>query len=228
MTRVENKISQQVRIMVDEGLSTKLSVRRIQARIRKNMGEKITLREITLRKDEYEHGVGRKKFFKQKGAGMVRKFLEGAKEGTDVSDLQAVLEQAVYFDCLRRYVTDEDAFLENINTKDLLKITSDYQKLRLKRDGASGGGSEKVSSASFLNLLNVIEKSFSNEPELQKAFVSRKPQIIEKMKPLLGKGELEAAKEDYETMQKIRERYELSKLADTDSGGKEADGRATV
>lgn len=228
MTRAENKISPQVRVMMDEGLSGRLTVRQIQTRIRKNMGEKITLREITMRKEEYEHGVGKKKFFKQKGADMVCKFLEGAKEGADVSDLQAVLEQAVYFDCLRRYANDEDGFLESINTKDLLKITSDYQKLRLKRATGDGGNGIKVSAVSSLNLLDAVEESFSNDPELKKAFASRKPLLIEKMKTLFGKGEFDTAKEDYETMQKIVEKHELSKLAGSDSGGRGANGRATA
>ncbi|GMT42513.1 MAG: hypothetical protein IEMM0002_0924 [bacterium] len=225
MKRAENRISPQAAAIIAEGITNKQTAHKIQRRIRKHLDEKVTLREILRSSDEYRQKIDTKKVFKKKGADIVRKFLKGIKKGTDVSDLQTVLEQAVYFDCLRRYADEEDTFLQKINPKDLLKITSDYQKLRLQRLGEKSNGKKQSFSAdTALKILDVIEKSLSNKPELQKDFAQSKPELIEKIKPLFNRDELEAAKEDYKTMQRIRERYELSKLV----GSKRTNGRATA
>jgi len=205
-------VSPEAEILIADSLRAGLSPRQIQRRLREELEEKITLKTISQKKENHDKQIGTKKHFKKKGADIVRKFLEKAKEGDDVSDLQAVLEQAVYFDCLRRYAADEDNFLQDVNAKDLLKITHDYQKARLRQLATVSNGSRfSFSPVHAIELLGIVEESFSDDPELKKAFAARKDKVMKKIKPLFNAEDFEAAGDDYEAMQKIRQKYELSK-----------------
>lgn len=223
-------VSPEAEAVIAEGLRAAHTPHKIQRRVRKDFGEKITLKAIALKKENHEREIGTKKQFKKKGADIVRRFLEKAKEGGDVSDLQAVLEQAVYFDCLRRYAADEDGFLKNVNSKDLLKITHDYQKARLQKLGAkpdSKNSKLPFSPAHAIQLLGIVEESLSDSPDLKAAFAGRREGLMKKIKPMFNREEFEAAAEDCETMQRIREKYELSKPGKS-SGAKRGNSRATA
>ena len=151
------------------------------------------------------------------------------KEGIDVGDLQAVLEQAVYFDCLRRYAADEDGFLQNINSKDLLKITHDYQKARLRKGlspNSSNGARFAFSPAHAIELMQVVEESLSDNPSLKAAFAQRREGVMKKIKPMFDRDEFETAAEEFDQMQKIREKYEQS-IADNGLR-KRSNSRATA
>ena len=223
------QISQKAEAMIAELHRSGLTERAIQYRLRKELEEKVTLRTIARRKARLEAEIGTKKLFKQKGADIVQKFLDTVKEGKDVGDLQAVLEQAVYFDCLRRYAADEDGFLKDVNPKDLLKITHDYQKARLRQassPNSSNGTRFAFSPAHAIELLQVVEESLSDSPELKDAFAQRRAGVMKKIKPMFDRGEFESATEDFEQMQKIREKYEQSK---SDNGIRKRDNsRATA
>ena len=185
-------------------------------------------RRCPQKKENQQRTIGTKILFKKKGADMVRKFLDTAKEGGDISDLQAVLEQAVYFDCLRRYAADEDNFLMDVNTKELLKITHEYQKVRLRQSlstSSSNGDRFGFSPVHAIELLSVVEETLSDLPELKKAFASRRESVMEKIKPLFNKEDFESASEDFQAMQKIREKYELAMKKN--DGNKRKNGSAT-
>jgi len=213
-------LSPEAETLVAEGVRAGDTPHKIQRKLRKELGKKITLKTLSQKKEIHDRQIGTKKLFKKKGADIVRKFLDTAKEGGDVSDLQAVLEQAVYFDCLRRYAADEDNFLQDVNTKELLKITLDYQKAKLRTVSAnsSNGAKFAFSPVHAIELLGIVEESLSDSPELKRAFASRKDNVMKKIKPLFNAEDFEAASDDYEAMQKIREKYELSKQK---IGGKE-------
>jgi len=217
---IARTVSPEAEVLIADGLRAGHTPRTIQTRIRKKLEEKITLKTISQKKENHDRQVGTKKLFKQKGADIVRKFLEKAKEGGDVSDLQAALEQAVYRDCLRRYAAEEDNFLQDVNTKELLKITHDYQKARLRAASAnsSNGARFTFSPVHAIELLGIVEESLSDSPELKTAFASRRETLMKKIKPLFNREDFEAASDDYDAMQKIREKYELSKQK---HGGKE-------
>ena len=223
------KISQKAEAMIAELHRSGLTERAIQYRLRKELEEKVTLRTIARRKARLEAEIGKKKLFKKKGADIVRKFLETVKEGKDVGDLQAVLEQAVYFDCLRRYAADEDGFLQDVNTKELLKITHDYQKVRLRQalsPNSSNGARFAFSPVHAIELLQVVEESLSDSPELKAAFAKRREGVMKKIKPMFDRDEFESATEEFEQMQKIREKYEQS-IADNGIR-KRSNSRATA
>lgn len=199
--------------LIAEGVRAGHTTYKIQRKLRVELKEKISLKTLAQKKENFERQVGTKKLFKKKGADMVRNFLEKAKDGGDVSDLQAVLEQAVYFDCLRRYAADEDNFLMDVNTKELLKITHDYQKARLRQlvsPKTLNGGKYGFSPVHAIELLSIVEETFADLPELKKVFASRREAVMEKIKPLFNKDDFEAASEDFRAMQKIREKYELA------------------
>ena len=227
-TAVES-VSQKAEAMIAELHRSGLTTRRIQNQLKKALGEKVTLKAITRRKARLETEIGTKKLFKKKGADIVRKFLDTVKEGGDVGDIQAVLEQAVYFDCLRRYADDEDGFLQDVNTKELLKITHDYQKVRLRKalsPNSSNGERFAFSPAHAIELLQVVEESFADSPSLKAAFAKRREGVMKKIKPMFDRDEFETATEDFEQMQKIREKYEQSK---SDNGiRKRSNSRATA
>ena len=199
--------------IISDGVRAGHTIHKIQRKLREELKEKISLKTLAQKKEGHDKQIGTKKLFKKKGADIVRKFLDRAKEGGDVSDLQAVLEQAVYFDCLRRYASDEDNFLQEVNTKELLKITHDYQKARLRQlvsPKALNGGKFAFSPVHAIELLSVVEETLSDLPELKRAFASRRESVMEKIKPLFNKDDFEAASEDFRAMQKIREKYELA------------------
>ena len=212
--------------LVAEGVQAGHTIHKIQRKLRVELKEKISLKTLAQKKENHQRKIGTKKLFKKKGADMVRNFLEKAKEGGDVSDLQAVLEQAVYFDCLRRYAADEDNFLQDVNTKELLKITHDYQKARLRQASASSsnGAKSAFSPVHAIELLGIVEESLADIPELKSAFLKRRESVMEKIKPLFNPEEFKAASEDYEALQKIREKYELSRQ--NSNGEKEGIGNA--
>lgn len=223
------KMSQKAEAMIAELHRSGLTERAIQYRLRKELEEKVTLRAIIRRKARLETEIGTKKLFKQRGADIVQKFLDTVKEGGDVGDLQAVLEQAVYFDCLRRYAADEDGFLKDVNPKDLLKITHDYQKARLRKassPNSSNGARFAFLPAHAIELLQVVEESFADSPELKAAFEKRRDGVMKKIKPMFDRDEFESAVEEFEQMQKIREKFEQS-IADNGIR-KRSNSRATA
>jgi len=207
-------LSPEAEMVVRNGARSGHSVHKIQKDIRESLGEKATQKQIARRMEECLRNTDTKKRFKKKGADIVAKFLEGAREGADVRDLQAVLEQAVYFDCLRRYASDEN-FLLDMSPRDLLKITSEYRKQKLKsasEKAAAAGSKFPFSPVHALEIIALVEESLADAPELRAAVAKRKDTVLKKIEPLFNRREFETAKEDYETMQRIRERYERSKL----------------
>ena len=75
---------------------------------------------------------GAKSEIKREGTRLVREFLHRAKEGADVDDMAAVLENAVYHDLLRRYADAGDP-LVSMTMDQLLKLDLSYRSARLSK-----------------------------------------------------------------------------------------------
>ena len=75
-------------------------------------------------------GVCLKANAKKEGAQLIEKFLNGAKEGAEVDDLAALLEQALYRDILRRYA-DSGEPLVSMTMEQLLNLDLKYRNTRL-------------------------------------------------------------------------------------------------
>ncbi|MFQ5432928.1 MAG: hypothetical protein ACE5EN_10530, partial [Nitrospinota bacterium] len=81
------RLSPEAEALISDGMRAGHTVHKIQRDLRNKLGEKISLKTLSQKKDSHDRQVGTKKLFKKKGADIVRKFLEKAKEGGDVSDL---------------------------------------------------------------------------------------------------------------------------------------------
>lgn len=81
-------------------------------------------------------GVSLKADAKKEGAQLIEKFLNSAKDGVEVDDLAALLEQAVYRDILRRYAESGEP-LVSMTMEQLLNLDLKYRNTRLaqKRQG---------------------------------------------------------------------------------------------
>jgi hypothetical protein len=67
---------------------------------------------------------------KKEGAQLIEKFLSGVKDGAEVDDLAALLEQALYRDILRRYANSGEP-LVSMTMEQLLNLDLKYRSTRL-------------------------------------------------------------------------------------------------
>ncbi|HEB72202.1 MAG TPA: hypothetical protein ENI77_06220 [Nitrospirae bacterium] len=82
-------------------------------------------------------GVSLKADAKKEGALLIEKFLSNAKEGVEVGDLSALLEQAVYRDILRRYAQSGEP-LVSMTIEQLLNLDLKYRNTRLAQKRQDG------------------------------------------------------------------------------------------
>ncbi len=90
---------------------------------------------------------------KQEGARIIRDFLQGVRDGSDVEDLAALLELALYHDMLRRYAEAADP-LVSMTMEQILKLDIAYRGARLarkKQDSTTGNNEDE-------NTRNAIEE----------------------------------------------------------------------
>ncbi len=206
-------ISPKAQEMITDCLRRNMTPRQVQTKLRKSFGLRITQDEITMRRERYEKVSNTKLFFKRKGADIVQEFLEKARGGIDVSDLETVLTNAVYLDLLRRYAIESD----EINFKDLLKLTSDFRKTRIASLKA-GVKTEKILDAkNAFGLLSAFGQTLQGDEGLKGAFEKHKEQLLETMKTFFTEEEFDSARDDSETMQKLAESYERQKRANSDN-----------
>ncbi len=184
----------------------------IQKEIKSKLNERVLVKVISGKLSALDLRKEKILWLKRKGATIVREFLEKAKGDADTSVLQAVLANAVYHDLLIRYA-GEEGILEEIPIKDLLKITSDYEKLRLSALRSEKGSKEKngMNAGQAIELLDVFEKELNGNKELKKAFLEKKSGLTEKLKEIFSDEEFETAMVDYEALQKLKEKYERTR-----------------
>ena len=76
-----------------------------------------------------------KRSAKKEGADLVEKFLQNARDGADVDDLAALIEQALYRDIVRRYAEGRGE-IDQLGISELFKLDISYRKIRLTREKA--------------------------------------------------------------------------------------------
>jgi len=193
--------------IIRAGFRAKKNDFQIQRQVRIEIGESVKRTAIAgLRhggKEISPQAVNAKRFLKKTGADIVREFLEGIREGEDVSTLQAVLEHAVYIDCLRRYASRKNG-VALLDVKEIIKITNDYRKLHISsaRAGVAGSARGKVSARFVMELLEIVEAGLADSPSLTAHFRDRKPALIDRLKSLLGRDE----EPEIELLQKLNEK----------------------
>ncbi|MBI4665358.1 MAG: hypothetical protein HY751_02985 [Nitrospinae bacterium] len=136
----------------------------------------ITLRAVP---DDMEtQAMELKRHFKQEGARLIREFLERAKTGSDVEDMAALLELAIYRDLLRRYA-DDDKALERISMEQLLKLDIYYRRARLqaRREESRSKDSAAIKKTAARLCVKILAKveEMSGEEDQEKIRALRAP-----------------------------------------------------
>ncbi len=194
--------------IIRAGFRAKKTDCQIQRQVRIKSGESVKRKVIAnMRHSGTEispQAVNAKRVLKKTGADIVREFLEGVREGEDVSTLQAVLEHAVYIDCLRRYASRKNG-VARLDVKDIIKITNDYRKLHISsvRAGVADSAREKVSARFVMELLDIVEAGLKDTPSLAAHFRNRKPALVGRLKSLLDREE----EPEIELLQKLNEKH---------------------
>ncbi|VAX15343.1 hypothetical protein MNBD_NITROSPINAE04-1950 [hydrothermal vent metagenome] len=143
---------------------------------------------------------------KREGALLVQEFLQKVKDGVEVDDMAAALEQAVYRDILRRYADAADPLI-TMTMEQVLKIDMSYRSARLAKhkhestssvNGDLAIHSAKVMAESFDRLLDIAEKPLREK-------------IKKLRKPLVKWAEQKYGKENVNEIEK--ERNEIERLA---------------
>lgn len=199
--------------MIGDGLRKIATPAEIQAEVNTVLGEAVPLNVIAARKENRDETVQTKLFFKRKGADFVRDFLDKARGGEDVSELETVLTHAVYLDLLRRYAT-EAGLLDNIEPKELLKLANEYRKTRISSLRAGEAQGKRMTARAGLELLDVIASGLVPGSALAVAFEGRKEALMEKIKTWFDAEEYESAKEDFDAMQELAQARERERDAD--------------
>ncbi|MDH5543005.1 MAG: hypothetical protein OEY64_08595 [Nitrospinota bacterium] len=204
------EISPEAKEIISRGIEDGKNAIQIQNSIRKSLNRTIPQKQIT----EYMQGKGEKVsrnlLFKNSGAQIVREFLEKIKVGEDVSHIQAVLEHAVYVDCLNRYSIEEDAF-GDWDIKDVIKVTNDYKKMRLK--STTG---EKLSGALAAKIIQLVRMELANDASLKKAYAKCEKSLIQKFEKLVAEEGLKDDLAELEQMQALYEQFQNNKAGVAD------------
>jgi len=112
-------------------------------------GEKPVTQSLVKRMmEQYSARQSVKTHAKLEGARVIRDFLQGVREGSDVEDLAALLELALYHDMLRRYAQAADP-LVSMTMEQILKLDIAYRGARLarnKRDRTTGNNEDENTS----------------------------------------------------------------------------------
>ena len=100
-----------------------------------------------------------RRHFKKEGARLMREFVDRLKSGSDVEDMSAMLELAIYRDLLRRYAEDDKA-LDRISIEQLLKLDIHYRRVRIawRRDVVNGKGAGAAKKLSARMLPKIVDK----------------------------------------------------------------------
>jgi len=172
-----------------------------------------------------------KKHFKKEGARLIREFLERAKSGSDVDDISALLELAIYRDLLRRYAEDERS-LSNIPMDELLKLDLSYRRVRLagkkaefsSKDAAS---LKNLSAKVCVSLIDKIGTLVGDEAKVEIQLV--KESLVDWAKKQYGEVNVEGVSSELRELSEIHGRAEsLGAQLDGENGDepKEAFGIA--
>lgn len=153
-------ISAEQKALIEKGLASGLSfdaIRREVLEIGSVSGD--DLRDEV---DRIGQIVELRRQFKKEGARLMREFVNRVKSGSDVDDMAAMLELAIYRDLLRRY-TEDDKALERISMEQLLKLDIRYRMARIacQREMVNGKNAESAKKLYARMLPKIVNKLVS-------------------------------------------------------------------
>lgn len=155
--------------------------------------------------DEISQVVDLRRQLKKEGARLMREFIGRVKNGSDVDDMAAMLEIAIYRDLLRRYMEDDKA-LTGVPIDKLLMIDIHYRRARIAGHMAlaSGKGADAAKKLAARMLPKIVGKLVSLADENMAAQIkSLLPQIMEWAKAELGRENIEEMENEENELERL-------------------------
>lgn len=142
--------------------------------------------------------IGLRRQLKKEGVRVMSEFMGRVRSGSDVDDMAAMLEIAIYRDLLRRY-TENDKALEGIPLDKLLMIDIHYRRARIASQAQllNGKGADAAKKLTARMLPKIVNKLVSLADEnLATAIKALVPETVEWAKGELGRENIEEMEKD--------------------------------
>ncbi len=94
--------------------------------------KQVTQKLVREQMELYSAEIAARSTAKKEGAALIDQYLANIKDGADVDDMTALIEQALYRDILRRY-SEADNALAHMTMGEVLKLDIAYRGARLNR-----------------------------------------------------------------------------------------------
>jgi hypothetical protein len=143
--------------------------------------------------------------FKKEGVRLMREFMNRVRTGSDVDDMAAMLELAIYRDLLRRYTEDEKA-LTGIPLDKLLMIDIHYRRVRIASQAQllNGKGADAAKKLAARILPKIVSKLVSLADEnLATAIKALLPEALELAKAELGRANIEEMEKEEDGIEQL-------------------------
>lgn len=184
------------RKLIEKGVAAGLPFEAIRARVRE-LGH-VSSDDLRDEVDGITQVIELRRQFKKEGVRLMREFMGRIRSGSDVDDMAAMLELAIYRDLLRRYTENEKA-LENIKLEELLRIDIQYRRARIasQRELANGKGANSAKKLAARMLPKIVNKLVSLADEnMATAINDLLPEFMEWARAELGRENVEEIEKD--------------------------------
>ena len=200
--------------LIERGVSAGLDFDAIRIRVRE-LGH-VSSDDLRDEVDGITQVIELRKQFKKEGVRLMREFMGRVTSGSDVDDMAAMLEIAIYRDLLRRY-TENDKALEGIPFDRLLMLDIHYRRARIaiQRELAHGKGADSAKKLAARLLLKIVNKLVSLADENMGAAINVLiPEVMEWAKAELGREYIEEIEREENELEQLNAR-----IAGEGSGG---------
>jgi hypothetical protein len=147
--------------------------------------------------------------FKREGVRLMRDFMNRVRTGSDVDDMAAMLELAIYRDLLRRYTENEKA-LEEVKLEALLRIDIQYRRVRIASQAQllNGKGADAAKKLTARMLPKIVARLVSLADEkTATAIKALVPETVEWAKGELGRENIEEMEKDEHGIEQLNALY---------------------
>jgi hypothetical protein len=175
----------------------------------------VTREELRDEVDGQMQVIGLRRQLKKESVRVMSEFMGRVRSGSDVDDMAAMLEIAIYRDLLRRY-TENDKALEGIPLDKLLMIDIHYRRARIASQAQllNGKGADAAKKLTARMLPKIVNKLVSLADEnMSTAINGLIPEVMEWAKAELGREYIE------EIEKEGNEREQLNAIIEQDCSG---------
>lgn len=166
--------------------------------------------------------IGLRRQLKKESVRVMSEFMGRVRSGSDVDDMAAMLELAIYRDLLRRY-TENDKALEEVKLEALLRIDIQYRRVRLASQAQliNGKGADAAKKLTARMLPKIVAKLVAlADGQTATAIKALVPETVEWAKAELGRENIEEMEKDEHGIEQLNARY--AEDCSGDPGQKEA------